>query len=212
MSRFIRPCFSLAIAVISAAIADPLVEGASSAGWFGPGAYSDRSTLDVVPVLLIGCALGLLFLAARVRGLLASQNDLQRLLRSPNGALEQRVVTLLPLVFAIQILVLYLMETSEQYVVRGHALGGTIWLGGPILVSLAAHAMICLVVAFIAVRAVRSLAVTAVRVIAVIRALTTLSIGATAPVVLRRENAFTFNRIALTLRSAGERAPPLLIA
>lgn len=212
VNRFIGPCFCIAVAVMSAAIADPLVEGASRAGWFGPGTFDDGSMLDVAPVLLTGCALGVLVLAARVWGLLAGQQHLQRLLRSSHEALERRVLALLPVAFAIQILVLFSMETSEQYIVWGHVLGGTIWLGGPILVSLAAHALVCLVVAFVALRAVRSLAGAAVRVITLIRALGTLSISATSPTVPRRRNAFTFHRIALALSIAGERAPPLRLA
>lgn len=212
VNRFIGPYFCIAVAVISAAIADPLVEGASRAGWFGAGTFDDRSTLDVAPILLIGCALGVLVLAARVCGLLAGQQRLQRLLRSSHEALERRVIALLPVAFAIQILVLYSMETSEQYVVWGHVLGGTIWLGGPILVSLAVHALACLVVAFVALRVVRSIADATVRVITLIRALGTLSIGATSPTVPRRRNAFTFHRIALTFCTVGERAPPLRLA
>jgi hypothetical protein len=46
----------LCSAVLAAAIADPLVEFASNAGWFGPGNFTDRSNLDVGPVFALGIA------------------------------------------------------------------------------------------------------------------------------------------------------------
>ena len=42
---------------MAAAIADPLVEFASNAGWFGAGNFTDHSNLDVVPALFAGVAL-----------------------------------------------------------------------------------------------------------------------------------------------------------
>ena len=55
---------------------------------------------------------------------------------------------LLPLIFALQLAVLYSMETAEQLVTSGHIMGPAIWLGGPVLLSLAFHAAGCVLVAF----------------------------------------------------------------
>jgi hypothetical protein len=194
--------FCCAVAFVSAAIADPLVEAASNAGWFGPGVFTDRSTLDVVPVLLAGVAFCLLYLVVRVRGIL----------RSSKAALGSSIAVLLPLTFAIQIVLLYGMETTEQVVVWGHVLGGTIWLGGPVLVSLAAHAVICAAIAFAAIRPLRLLATTAAGVIRLIRALATLTVRSASPIALRHRNVLTFDRSAFALCSVGERAPPLPLA
>jgi hypothetical protein len=50
---------------------------------------------------------------------------------------------MLPLIFVLQLVALFGMETLEQIATVGHPLGGTLWLGGPILVSLAAHFLSC---------------------------------------------------------------------
>jgi hypothetical protein len=68
---------------------------------------------------------------------------------SGSRALPVHVVTrLLPAIFVLQMLSLLAMETIEQLAVYGHPLGGTLWLGGPIVASLLMHAAIAIVVAF----------------------------------------------------------------
>src|SRR5262249_25040176 len=52
--RSVRLWFSLAVAVIASAIADPLLEAASNAGIFGNAHYTDHSNLDVLPALAVG--------------------------------------------------------------------------------------------------------------------------------------------------------------
>jgi hypothetical protein len=51
------------------------------------------------------------------------------------------------------------METGEQIVVAGHPLGGTIWLGGPIVVSLALQALFGVVIAMLFSRVLHWLAI-----------------------------------------------------
>jgi hypothetical protein len=113
-------------------MADPLVEWASNAGRFGPGNFTDHSTADVVPALLVGVLFVATHLWLRVRRAL-TRGPASDLLRASRQAIGGGVLRLLPLVFAIQMLVLYCMETSEQIAVVGHPLGGMIWLGGPVL-------------------------------------------------------------------------------
>ncbi|MGB6984452.1 MAG: hypothetical protein WBD74_00605, partial [Candidatus Aquilonibacter sp.] len=134
----IRVWFTLAAAVIAAAIADPCVETVANAGWFGPGNFTDHSTLDVVPALVSGAVLIAICLAMRIR---------RELLRASGEALRADVERLLPALFATQLGVLWTMETGEQIVVAGHPLGGTIWLGGPLWFSLTVHALVGLGVA-----------------------------------------------------------------
>ena len=50
---------------------------------------------------------------------------------------------MLPSVFAMQMAALFCMETLEQIAVTGHPFGGSIWLGGPVAVSLFAHLLAC---------------------------------------------------------------------
>lgn len=47
-----------------------------------------------------------------------------------------------PLVFVLQLVSLFALESAEQLVAGGKLLGGTAWLGGPILFSLIAHAIV----------------------------------------------------------------------
>jgi hypothetical protein len=203
-------CFCLAVAIIAAAVADALVESASNAGWFGPGNFTDRSNLDVIPALAIGCAFVALYVALRVRIMLAGfRGNARAALRLSNDALGYCGLAMLPVIFALQIVVLFSMETAEQYVVWGHVLGGTIWLGGPIDVSLAAHAVTCVAVTLLAARAIGSLATAALRVINFIRTLATMLPRQRLPMMRRRAAAVASNWTTFAPRSAGVRAPPL---
>jgi hypothetical protein len=207
----IRLCFCLAVAVIAAAVADPLVEAASNAGWFGPGNFTDHSSVDVLPAFALGFGFVVLYVALRVRSmLLDSGGNAPNALRLSNEALGHSVRRLLPQIFTFQIVVLYGMETAEQFAVWGHGLGGTIWLGGPPAVSLAAHAAICIAVALLLARTVASLASAALRVIHLVRVLTTMSPKPRAPKIGLFQNAVAWSWTAFAPRCVGERAPPFL--
>ncbi|HUA10356.1 MAG TPA: hypothetical protein VMA98_13900 [Candidatus Acidoferrales bacterium] len=195
----LRIWFAVAVAVISAAIADPLVEAASNAGWFGSANFTDHSNLDVIPALLSGAILLGIALVLRVR---------RELLRASSEALRTHLARLLPAVFMLQLGVLFAMETIEQTVVAGRALGGSIWLGGPVWFSLSVHALVCVAVAFVLARAVRACARTTVRVIRRLRALALRALHGPAPLALRRHGSRAVDRSAPALRRAGNRAPP----
>ncbi len=209
MSWPIRFGFCTAIAVIAAAIADPLVESASNAGWFGPGLFTDHSNLDVAPVLLAGVLLLAAHFVLKARAALANGNGRDHDLWHQAGyALGSGVWRLLPAIFGLQMLTLYAMETAEQYAVWGHSLGPTIWLGGPLPVSLAVHAIICVAVAVTIARWVRALTATTLRFIRLIRALATFAPQPAGSVATRTRDAVNFRRPAPVLCRIGERAPP----
>jgi hypothetical protein len=202
--------FCLAVAVVSAATADPLVEYISNAGWFGRGSFTDHSTLDVLPALTIGAFLGVLLVIHKVRGALRDRGvGPSHFVRASREALDVGMLPFLCRAFALQIAVLYAMETCEQYVVYGHALGATIWLGGPAPLSLGLHALVCALVAAALARTVRTCAQGALRVIAFIRTRAIL-VGRDTPAQCRR-HATVFGRLAPLARRFGERAPPLPI-
>jgi hypothetical protein len=188
----------LAAAVISAALADPVVEFASNAGWFGPGNFTDRSYLDVVPAFAVGVGILVSYLLAKAPLLVAGR------------ALPRPTVTLLPWIFALQLLALYAMETTEQCVVRGHVLGPIVWLGGPVLVGLAVHAAFCITITLAMARSARRLAEAALRVVALIRAIGTFAVGAPAVSVPRALFEPSFREFSPVLCGIGERAPPPL--
>lgn len=144
-----RLLFCLATAVSSVALADPLVEALSNRGVFGAGRFTDHSNADVLPAFLTGCLFAVLFIIGVVRRTIPHS----RLRRMPEWLRESRAAVplgtalrLFPLTFALQIATLFAAETLEQFDVAGHSFGGTIWLGGPVLVSLILHAAIGLLV------------------------------------------------------------------
>ncbi|MBV8067464.1 MAG: hypothetical protein JO113_05780 [Candidatus Eremiobacteraeota bacterium] len=188
--------FCVAIAVIAAAIADPIVEFASNAGWFGTGNFTDHSSIDVMPALLAGIGLLALYLARKARAVLSD--------RAPEA-----FAALLPASYGLQIFTLYVMESLEQLAVCHHTLGPTVWLGAPAPISLAVHAAVCTVVALMLLRSKRSLARATLRVIAIIRAIATLSPAIKKPFGSRLASRICFIRSSSVCCAIGERAPPI---
>lgn len=187
------------MAVICAAVADPIVEFASNAGWFGAGRFTDHSNLDVVPALLAGVGLLVLYLVRKARAILSERSSLG-------------LWVLLPSIFTLQILTLYVMETAEQLMVWRHVLGPTVWLGAPLPISIAIHASICCGVVLAILRSRRTLATTTLRVIRIIHAIATLGIAPEKPPATRGIWAICFKELIPVLGIIGERAPPLVIA
>ncbi|HTU70792.1 MAG TPA: hypothetical protein VMF11_10795 [Candidatus Baltobacteraceae bacterium] len=199
----IRLWFGLAVAVIAAAIADPIVETVSNAGWFGPGSFTDHSNLDVLPALLAGAVLVGCYLVLRVR---------RALLRASGEALRANVARLLPFIFLAQMGVLFAMETTEQLVVSGHTMGGTIWLGGPIWFSLTVHAAMSILVAYALARTACACAHTTLRAVRHLHALAIRALHGQAPIALRRRERTAFARLAPVRCRIGNRAPPFAFA
>jgi hypothetical protein len=151
--------FCATAALVAAAFADPIVEALSNAGAFGKGGYTDHSLLDVIPALSIGAMSAGLWLFVQVRKMIGLRVVKPQWIQSSAFALDARsVVKLLPAVFALQITILFAMESLEQLYVHGHILGPLVWLGGPILVSLVTHAFACALVAFTLMRVLRNCA------------------------------------------------------
>jgi hypothetical protein len=203
----VRLWFALAVAVIASALADPLLEAASNAGVFGHARYTDYSNLDVLPALAVGLVAIAIHVGLRIRIHIDGDGEMMKdRLRSWDLVLRSRAAVLLPATFAAQVIVLYSMETIEQAIIAGHALGGLIWLGAPPVIALAVHALVCVVVFFITAAVMHELAWATLRVVKIIRAILTRGIdgGVAVPrlrVVLRKQ-------LAPELCTAGERAPP----
>lgn len=193
----IRYGFCIAVAVLAAGIADPIVEFASNAGCFGSGNFTDHSNLDVVPALLAGIALVALHVARRARAVLAGE------------AFPRGITPLWPAIFIFQIVALYGMETLEQFATHGRPLGPLIWLGAPPAISLGIHALVCLAVTLWLGRTMRTLAATALHVIRLIRAIAVLTPAGAMPPIRRSFYHVCFNDIAPVFCRIGERAPPL---
>ena len=198
--------------MIAACIADPLLESASNAGWFGPGNFTDHSTWDIVPIVLVGLLFVALHLWLRVQKGLAEARLPHSWLPQVTDALGPSALRLVPLTFVAQVSTLYMMETTEQQVVYGHVLGGTLWLGAPILVSLTVHAMICALVTVVLSKALRAFSDATIQIVHLICALATLRLYSPQAAFFDSPR-FTENRQPVgALGHTGERAPPVLTA
>lgn len=210
-STSFRVWFCVGVAIIAAALADPLLEFASNAGAFGSCNCTDHSNLDVLPALLLGSLFGLRYLYLRVRRHFAAAGATDE--GPPSGTLASNVLArLLPATFALQLLVLFTMETAEQAVVRGQVLGGLIWLGAPAPISLAVHALFCIAVTFIGAFILRTLTTTAVRIAGFI--LRAIASSARRPhgLFARFPYPVAFRRLVPVGCRIGERAPPRIAA
>ena len=151
--------FAVAAAVSGAALMDPLVEALSNAHLFGPGVYTDRSNADVIPALAVGAVLLAIFVVLGVARMLRHETAMQRWLRASTEYLDPvSIRCLLPAIFALQLGVLFTMETLEQWFVWGHVLGGMLWIGAPLIIGLLLHACGCVVVSITLSRVSRILA------------------------------------------------------
>jgi hypothetical protein len=212
MTTAIKIWFCAAVAMIAAAIADPLIESASNAGWFGRGNFTDHSTWDVVPVLLVGGLFVALHLWSRVRKTFSAQHESPDWPRSAKDAFGPDIIRLAPLIYAAQVAILFLMETTEQHVVYGHSLGGMLWLGGPTAVSLTTHATATVLIAVMASKVLRAFVEATFHALHALRALALTYVRVAHPAYLRAREISAFVRSACMLGRIGERAPPILAA
>lgn len=201
--------FLLAVAILAAAIGDPLVETIANSGIVGAG-YSDNIHTSVIPAMTVGALLALLLLVLRVLRLVrpAGERPIDVARRFAAGSPLRHV----PLVYGLQLIVLFIMESAEQAFAGGCLLGGTAWLGGPVLFSLAVHALIGTGCTVLAARAMRAI----LRRCAVIidRALASLldAFERPNPAAFARRSDAASLRCTTLLRASrlGERASPLL--
>jgi hypothetical protein len=209
---FARSAFCLAAATTAAALADPLVEALSNAGVFGPGHFTDRSNADVLPALFAGVVFAILFVCGLARRALSASSPAPGWIRTSAGAVSPgSVARLLPATFALQIGALFGMETLEQIVIRGHALGGTVWLGGPIAFSLLVHAAAGVLVIALFARLLQWLAQTVVEVIRFVRRLILAWSALTPPALVAQEVAPRRRSDERAFDRLKGRAPPHLI-
>jgi hypothetical protein len=131
----------LAVAILAAGLGDAFVETVSNTGIFG-GGYADNDHHGVIPTLLAGAFIALEMLVLRLREIwrrsrLGSRDALLDLAIGQGSAARD-----FPVIFAAQLVALFALESAEA-LATGHGIcTGARWLGGPILFSLAAHALI----------------------------------------------------------------------
>jgi hypothetical protein len=200
--------FGIVVAALAAAFASPLVESLSNHGVFGRGTFTDGSNADVFPVTIAGLLLAAAFLAVRIRHSYFSSRSHHRHELSEALSLR-RLARMLPVIFIVQIVMLWTMETIEQHVVVGHGLGPTIWLGGPIAASLTIHALFCIGAALLA---RRILIVVEPRAIRILRAILAFFLRVFPPSphpLQHHRREIPASILSPSLRHIGKRGPPL---
>lgn len=204
--------FLIAVALVAAALGDALVESVSNTGIFGPS-YFDNNHLSVVPALLAGFVLTLEAIGLRCFEVYRRARTRRDWLIDAATCIAARSTAWdVPWVFVMQIAALFVMESTEQLVFGGKLLGGTVWLGGPILVSLAIHALIGAVCTFLLGWSMRAISETVASLVVTAIAFITLALARTvAGAILARRDELAFPRAQSPhAHQIGERAPPLL--
>ncbi|HTU70746.1 MAG TPA: hypothetical protein VMF11_10560 [Candidatus Baltobacteraceae bacterium] len=205
--------FLIAVALIGAAVGDPLVETIANTGILGPG-YADNVHSSVVPTLIAGISLALLLLGWQCRRLLSCRS------RSPQrpGDLARRFLARSPIrdvpyVVILQLAAVFVMESCEQAFCEGGLLGGTAWLGGPVLFSLFVHASIATLFTILIARAMRAIVRRCAVLVEIVFDRILGAFGReNTTIFARRDDASRRCRTqVLHVRQLGERAPPLLI-
>jgi hypothetical protein len=194
--------FLAAVALIAAAIADPLVETIANTGVLGRG-YADNDHSSVVPTLIIGAILTLLVTGGRTWTLALARHVAER------SALDD-----LPYVVVVQLAALFIMESAEQVLVGGRYLGGTAWLGGPVWFSLCTHIIVGVTCALLIARGMRAIAHRAAPLVSIALELILCALGRGGGLLFAHRRHQTARCYAQhrNLRRLGERAPPLLLA
>jgi hypothetical protein len=184
------------IAILAAALSDPLVESLANRGWLGGAVrYADNDHASVIPALLAGLVVAL-GVSLR-RGLQRDRTDW----------------TDIAWIVGLQFIVLFVMENAEQFGVSGTFGGDGLWLGGPPVAALAVHTIAGMFTALLAGRVVDGIADALA---SIVRAVIALAIAITA----RAEVRFFARLRDICLRrrhrdfapQIGGRAPPLSAA
>ena len=203
--------YLLAVALVAAALGDPLVESLSNSGVFGLRA-ADNNHQSVIPALLAGVAFFLEVAALRCAAL-------WRGARAPAGRdwlvdvaarfARRPFLADVPLVVALQFVALFGMERVEHVLGGGPALGAFAWLGGPAAFSVIAHVLLGSACTFVLGWSMRALLATFARRVA--RALASArAIGRAEVPLARRPHAPRYRRARSPHhREALGRAPPL---
>jgi hypothetical protein len=136
--------FLVAVALVAAAAGDAFVETVSNSGVLGRG-YDDNNHLSVIPAIVAGTILALVVIAARCHAFsrhIAASRSGDWLVAGAGRFARRAPFADVPFVVALQFVALFAMESIEQVALDGKLLGGSAWLGGPIVFALLAHAVL----------------------------------------------------------------------
>ena len=207
--------FLLAAALIAGGVGDPLVETIADTGIFGAG-YHDTNHLGVLPALV--CGLVLTIEIALLRCIQAFRRD-SRTSRDRLIAVVERFGARsaprdVPIVFILQLLVVFAIETTEQLLAGSGARSALEWLGGPIAFSLGVHALLALVITIVLASLARAIAATLLSLVRIAFAFIAMqpARGGAAPLHQWLDGGFGRRRQSPRACRVGGRAPPFLLA
>ena len=209
----LRVSVLLTVALVAAACGDTLVEWLADAGAFGRG-FFDGDQRSVVPTLACAAVLALELAAVRACAMLRGRTPARAsgVLRATAALLSRRsLMRDLPAIFVLQLGGVYLMESAEAALRGGSVAGGMAWIGGPAVVALAVHALVCVLCIAAVGASLRAL-------IALFGALVLHALAAplevaraTPPFVRRSGGARAMPAAGPHVHQRGDRAPPFLL-
>jgi hypothetical protein len=209
-SRLRRLPYLIAVALVAAAFGDPFVESLANGGVFGR-AYHDGNQLSVVPTLVLALALAF---ALGCRRAVAAWRRSRETRSDWVIAMAERGRTRSPLrdvpvVFVTQLAAVFAMEAIEQLITGQPLELGLSWLGGPVAVSLAIHALICIALTLALARLCVAIAATVDSLVrAALRFVLALAASALPVRFAARRFAVQPRAQAPHARQIGGRAPP----
>jgi len=212
-----RAFLFLAAAALSAVMSDCLIENAAHFGLYGPR-FADHDQRSVICTITAGVMLvlaaALILILERLRVVRTAFAAQDWVADAAHHIATKGSWRTLPPTLGAALLVRYAMESSELLSNTGHVAVGLGWLGGPLLVALAVHA-VCCALALLGLSAVMRSLDDAVRalvstLVALLSAL--LTRVARGPVSVRRDHRCALRGQSPLARLLGERGPPALVA
>ena len=202
--------FFVAAALLSALLSDWTIEGSASMGLFGQifNVPDQRSAVCTAAVVV-----GLVFLCILTRVL-----EKLSILRSDGDWIEEAARDIssrwswsaLGATYAVALVARYAMESARQIEQTGQIARGWDWLGGPLVIALVIHAVLCALACVGLFAFMRELDRTLDRVVAFVRTLITILDIYTHNVTrcTDRIRSVVYRRNCALARHLGERAPP----
>ena len=212
-----RALLFLAAATLSAVVSDWAIETAAHLGLYGPAfaAHDQRSVLATATAgVVLALAAIVVSLLERCRILRDDASD-GWLIGTAHDISARWSWRAFPSTLALALIVRYAMESAELLRTSGHAAAGLAWLGGPIFIALALHAVFCGLTVLALVAAMRATARAFDIVIVAVVTLLAIRLNATSPssAIASRDHACRFNhRRSLLGLCLGERAPPFVLS
>lgn len=201
--------YTVGVALVAAAVGDPLVETLADAGLFGPG-YADTDHAGVAPAITVALLFFAVFLAIRTVGLFrapaATNNGPARVIAAP----RIEPLRVLPL----QFVGVYGIECFEAVTAHQPVPVGVSWLGGPVPVSLAVHFVIAALACAVLRCVMRWLLGGLVAVVGIAAAIVArvLRVPVIARPLLQRWSSLIARAQAPHVHQVGGRAPPRPLA